>query len=183
MVGANPKFQTFDRAGRVISPGGSRCAPVRSRQRRAAPDRLRLLAILSTLLPLSFVLAQCGKAPGAGTLAANAKNQTQAQASTGDTFEDRFPAPQFKDRFPTPGESLLQRSPEDLRRRTAQATPRALPGGVAGPDRALSASGQRGSDHAGRPEILGLPLFRQQPAHRRAVPQHRQRRPPRPPRL
>jgi hypothetical protein len=122
MVGANPKFQTFDRAGLVMSPGSLRFASPRSPEHRAGPGRLRWIAILSTLVPLSFVLAQCGKAPSAGALAANA-NVKQASASAGDTFEDRFPAPQFKDRFPTPGESLLQRSPEDLRRRTAQATP------------------------------------------------------------
>ncbi len=114
MVGANPKFQTFDRAGRVNSPGASRYA--RSPEYRAGPRRLRWIAILSTLVPLSFVLVQCGKAPGAGTLAAN------AQPSSGDSFEDRFPKPQFRDRFPTPGESLLQKTPEELRR-TAQATP------------------------------------------------------------
>ena len=114
MVGANPKFQTFDRAGRVNSPGTSRYA--RSPEDRARPRRLRWIAILSTLVPLSFVLVQCGKAPGAGTLAAN------AQPSSGDSFEDRFPKPQFRDRFPTPGESLLQKTPEDLRR-AAQATP------------------------------------------------------------
>ena len=41
----------------------------------------------------------------------------------------------------------------------------------------------RRSDHAGQPEILGLSLFRQQSAHRRAVPEHLQGRAPRPPQL
>jgi hypothetical protein len=53
-------------------------------------------------VPLSFVLVQCGKAPSAGMLAANAQNAS-------DSFEDRFPKPAFNDRFPTAGESLIQR--------------------------------------------------------------------------
>jgi hypothetical protein len=115
MVGADPKFQAFDRAGRVISPDAARHVrsqkPKRSRQ-------LRLLAILSTLLPLSFVLVQCGKAPNAGMLAAN------SQTSTGDSFDERFPKPQFRDRFPTASESLVQRQPQDISGpRTASAAP------------------------------------------------------------
>jgi hypothetical protein len=81
---------------------------------------LRWIVILSMFVPLSFILVQCGQAPGAGSLAAN------VQAAKGDTFDDRFPQPQFKDRFPTPGESLLQRqaSTSDAQsRRTAQAQP------------------------------------------------------------
>lgn len=54
-------------------------------------------------VPLSAVLVQCGKAPNAGMLAAN------TQGSAGDSFDDRFPAPQFRDRFPTEQESLVQR--------------------------------------------------------------------------
>jgi hypothetical protein len=55
------------------------------------------------LIPLSFILAQCGEAPSAGALAAN------AHGTSGDTFDDRFPKPQFRDRFPTAAESLPQR--------------------------------------------------------------------------
>jgi hypothetical protein len=62
-----------------------------------------LIALLSALVPLSLVLAQCSKSPNAGMLAAN------SQASAGDSFDDRFPAPQFRDRFPTASESLVQR--------------------------------------------------------------------------
>ncbi|MGB8397899.1 alpha/beta hydrolase [Bradyrhizobium sp.] len=54
------------------------------------------------LVPLSLVLVQCGKAPSAGMLAAN------SQPSSGDSFEDRFPAPQFRDRFPTEKEGFSQ---------------------------------------------------------------------------
>jgi hypothetical protein len=49
-------------------------------------------------------------------LAAN----SQASASEGDTFDDRFPAPAFRDRFPTARESLQWPSP-DAPKRTAQA--------------------------------------------------------------
>src|ERR1700722_17239078 len=108
MVGANPKSGAFDRAGRGMSPD----------THRAGSHRLRLIAALSALVPLSLVLAQCGKAPNPGMLAAN------SQASTGDTFDDRFPKPQFKDRFPTTSESLVQRQSSDLSgKRTASAAP------------------------------------------------------------
>ena len=74
--------------------------------------------MVSVFVPLSFILVQCGKAPTAGMLAAN------TQASAGDSFDDRFPAPQFKDRFPTASESLVQRQPAEApRTRAAQAEP------------------------------------------------------------
>jgi hypothetical protein len=114
MVGANPKFRTFDRAGPVAPSGAA--LPVRALQPRAGFHRWCRIAILSALVPLSFVLVQCGQAPSAGTLAAN------VQTSGGDSFDDRFPKPQFKDRFPTPGESLVQVQPSDAPpRRTARA--------------------------------------------------------------
>jgi hypothetical protein len=94
MVGADPKFQIRDRADRVIAP---------ATQHRAQPRRWHWIAVASLFVPLSFVLVQCGKAPGAGMLAAN------AHATTSDSFEDRFPQPQFNDRFPTTSESLVQR--------------------------------------------------------------------------
>jgi hypothetical protein len=79
---------------------------------------LRWIALLSALVPLSFVLIQCGRAPSPGTLAAN------AQAGAGDSFDDRFPAPQFRDRFPSANESFVQRqAPDSSRKRTAQAEP------------------------------------------------------------
>ena len=47
-----------------------------------------------------------------------------AHVSGGDSFDDRFPAPQFRDRFPTTSESFVQRQAADLqRKRTAQAEP------------------------------------------------------------
>jgi hypothetical protein len=115
MVGADPKFQRHDRAGQVISPGAARRA--HSATERAGSHRWRWIAILSVFVPLSFVLVQCGKAPTAGLLAANSH-------PSGDTFDDRFPAPQFRDRFPTADESLIQRQPADApRKRMAQAEP------------------------------------------------------------
>ena len=120
MVGAHPKYSIADRAGSDIAdlvrtPGATRAVPA-----RAGSQRWRWTAILSVFVPASFILVQCGQAPGAGTLAAS------VQATRGDTFDDRFPQPQFKDRFPTPGESLLQRqaSTSDAQtRRTAQRQP------------------------------------------------------------
>jgi hypothetical protein len=98
MVGANPKFQIADRANPVTLPGTRRHAlPVR----RALPVRWRWAAMTALFVPLSFVLVQCGKAPSAGMLAANSQG-------VGDSFEERFPKPQFNDRFPTANESLTQ---------------------------------------------------------------------------
>src|ERR1700733_927349 len=94
MVGVTPKSATCERAGPARLPGATR--HVRSRAGR-------WIAILSVFVPLSFILVQCGQAPGAGTLAAN------VQGSAGDNFDDRFPKPQFRDRFPTASESLEQR--------------------------------------------------------------------------
>ena len=96
MVGADSKFLTSDDAGQVTSPGAAR--------RRDGSRRWRWIGLLSAFVPLSLVLVQCGQAPGPGTLAAN------AQVSTGDSFDDRFPKPQFRDRFPTASESLAQRT-------------------------------------------------------------------------
>ncbi len=116
MVGANPKVQTSDRAGQVMSLGAAGHAQVPEHPARST--RWRWIAILSAFVPLSFILVQCSKAPIAGMLAAN------SQVSSGDSFDDRFPAPQFRDRFPTANESFVQRQSADApRKRTAQAEP------------------------------------------------------------
>ena len=53
-------------------------------------------------------------------LAANSNSQGPA----GDSFDDRFPAPQFRDRFPTGNESLQQRQLSDFSlQRTARTEP------------------------------------------------------------
>jgi hypothetical protein len=99
----------------MMSPGVARYA--QAPEHRTGSRRLRWIAILSAFVPLSFVLVQCGNAPTAGMLAAS-------QASSGDSFDDRFPAPQFRDRFPTANESFVQRQSADApRKRTAQAEP------------------------------------------------------------
>jgi hypothetical protein len=117
MVGADPKFLTFDRADPVVSPDAARHARAQAPHHRAGSRRIHL-ALLSVVVPLSLVVAQCSKSPNAGMLAAN------SQASTGDTFDERFPTPQFRDRFPTTSESLVQRQASDLPgKRTASAQP------------------------------------------------------------
>ena len=116
MVGG--KFQTSDRVSPVLSPGSACYAPRHAPRHPAGRARGRWIAVLATFIPLSLVLAQCGRAPNAGTLAAN------SQASMGDSFDDRFPKPQFRDRFPTASESFEQRQPADApAKRTAQAQP------------------------------------------------------------
>jgi hypothetical protein len=118
MVGANPKDRTYDRAGPTTSSGAALPVQAQGLRHRPGFQHWRLLVLLSALVPLSFVLLQCGQAPSPGTLAAN------VQASRGDSFDDRFPKPQFKDRFPTTSESLVQYQPSDApARRTARAEP------------------------------------------------------------
>src|SRR5258707_3278166 len=120
MIGA--RFQTYDGACQVTSPGVRRHARPEASQGRPGSHRLRWIAILSILAPLSFVLLQCGRAPSPGTLAAN------AQAGAGDSFDDRFPTPQFRDPFPRANESFVQRQgPHSSRKRTAQAKPPPYP--------------------------------------------------------
>jgi hypothetical protein len=117
MVGANPESKRYDRANLVSLPGATGHVPARAPHLQAG-SRLYLIAVLSALIPFSFILVQCGKAPSAGTLAAN------MQSVAGDSFDERFPKPQFKDRFPTPGESLLQQQTSNTPgRRVAQAQP------------------------------------------------------------
>jgi hypothetical protein len=94
MVGANPKSESY---GRVRPPG--KAGSLRHALWRAP----RWLPLLAALIPLSLTLADCSKAPDPESLAAN------IQGSTGDTFDDRFPRPQFNDRFPTAAESFQQR--------------------------------------------------------------------------
>jgi hypothetical protein len=97
MVGADPRTRTRSRA----LPFG-------------ATNRVRAIALLGVLVPLSSLLVQCGKAPPAATLAAN------AHPVSSDNFEDRFPAPQFRDRFPHESESIKWPSREAQRQRTVR---------------------------------------------------------------
>src|ERR1700733_2626137 len=118
MVGANPKSEAYVRVTPAKKPGSSRHARL-----RAATPSCHWLPLLSILVPLSLTLAQCGKAPSAGSLAANVQDSS-------DTFDDRFPQPQFKDRFPTAAESLQQR-PANVAVEQTQPTVLTLPDRVA----------------------------------------------------
>jgi hypothetical protein len=114
MIGA--ELQTLERPSQVLSPGAPRHK--QGRAYRAVSQRWRWIGILSVFAPLSAVLVQCGQAPSAGTLAAN------VQASSGDSFDERFPRPQFRDRFPTASESFEQRQFADApRKQTAPSQP------------------------------------------------------------
>ncbi|HEY2247536.1 MAG TPA: alpha/beta hydrolase [Bradyrhizobium sp.] len=82
---------------------------------RSTPSAGRWLAVAATIVPLSLLLTQCGRAPSPITLAAN------ASATSGDSFDDRFPKPEFRDRFPSANESFQQRQMTDFTpRRTVQ---------------------------------------------------------------
>jgi hypothetical protein len=126
MVGADPKFTAHDFAG--LSQSGTILRLIRgwTSARGFCMSGWRLLSIASILAPLSLVLAQCGRAPSPGALAAN------AQVSSADSFEDRFPAPSFRDRFPTAKESFEQRQTPDFAVGSAQpASPAPAPYRVA----------------------------------------------------
>ncbi|MCS3947609.1 hypothetical protein M2232_003092 [Bradyrhizobium japonicum] len=105
MVGAAPKLRADICADRTQS--GARSGALR-------------IALVAALVPLSFTLVQCGKASNPAALAANSQAnvqivaKTNPQVASSDTFEDRFPAPQFKERFPSASESLLQRQMADF---------------------------------------------------------------------
>ncbi|MCK1744129.1 alpha/beta hydrolase [Bradyrhizobium sp. 139] len=105
MVGAVLKLRADIRADRTLS--GARVRALR-------------IVLISALVPLSFTLVQCGKAPDPTALAANSQANVQVVAksspkvASGDTFEDRFPAPQFRERFPSTSESFLQRQMSDF---------------------------------------------------------------------
>ncbi|MCA1497106.1 MULTISPECIES: alpha/beta hydrolase [unclassified Bradyrhizobium] len=120
MAGAAPKLRADDRADRTMS---------------GRHDRALRAALISVMVPLSLTLVQCGKAPDPAALAANSQANVQVVAKTnsqssnarlasGDTFEDRFPAPQFRERFPSASESFLQRQMSDFSpKRAVQSQP------------------------------------------------------------
>ena len=94
MVGANPKNHELDFARRVTLPETA----------GRATRRWPYLACLC--VPLSLLLVQCSRAPNPGALAANASATASTSTASGDTFDDRFPKPDFRDRFPTASEAL-----------------------------------------------------------------------------
>jgi hypothetical protein len=154
MIGAGPKFRSCDRAGASNVPDTARPTPRETRH----PDRAhrwRRIASLSALVPLSFVLAQCGQAPGAGSLAANV--QASSSSTPGDSFDDRFPQPQFRDRFPTASESFEQRQPGDLApKQTAQDTSRGSDPPPQAPYRVASLEPQLPYQRPPRPDDLTM---------------------------
>jgi hypothetical protein len=108
MIGADPKFPAHDRAGMPRRGTIQRSLHGRAGGYCLGLSRWRRVAVASLFAPLSLILAQCGKAPNPGALAAN------VQVSPSDTFEDRFPAPSFRDRFPTATESFEQKLAKDF---------------------------------------------------------------------
>jgi hypothetical protein len=103
MVGANPKNHACDVARRIALPGAN------NRVRR-----WRLAGVACVFVPLSLLMVQCGRAPNPAALAANASATSTQTASAGDTFDDRFPKPEFRDRFPTASEALPLRQMADF---------------------------------------------------------------------
>lgn len=122
MVGAVPKLRADTRAGRTTS---------------GARDHVLRNGLISALVPLSLTLAQCGNAPTPAALAANSQAnvqvvaKTNTQVASADTFEDRFPAPQFRERFPSASESFLQRQMSDFSPKRAVQQPQQAPYKVA----------------------------------------------------
>lgn len=124
MVGAVPKLRADTRADRTMS---------------GARGRVLRVGLISALVPMSLTLVQCGKAPNPAALAANSQAnvqvvaKTNTQVASGDTFEDRFPAPQFRERFPSASESFLQRQMSDFspKRAVQQPQPEQAPYKVA----------------------------------------------------
>jgi hypothetical protein len=92
MIGSDPKFLSADRVRRIESLEAA-VLP------RAPALCLRAIPAAAAIL-VSVTLAHCGKAPNPGALAAN------AAAQPADSFDERFPTPQFRDRFPSASESL-----------------------------------------------------------------------------
>jgi hypothetical protein len=81
-------------------------SPLPARRTRSADSRpWRCISALAALVPLCFVLVQCGKAPAIGSVAAN------TQVAAGDSFDDRFPKKQFREFVPATSETLEQHQP------------------------------------------------------------------------
>jgi hypothetical protein len=103
MVGSNPKNHVNGIARRIASPGAM-----------GLGRRWHWAVLACVFVPLSLILAQCGRAPSPGALAANASATSNTQAASGDSFDDRFPKPEFRDRFPTASEALPLRQLADF---------------------------------------------------------------------
>jgi hypothetical protein len=101
MVGANPKNHVDDIARRIAFPG-------------AIGFGWRWAILACVFVPLSLVLVQCGRAPNPGALAANASAVSNTQTASSDSFDDRFPKPEFRERFPSESEALPLRQLADF---------------------------------------------------------------------
>jgi len=121
MIGADPKFPAHDRAGMPCCGTIQRSLHGRAGSYCLGLSRWRRVVLASLFAPLSLILAQCGKAPNPGALAAN------VQVSPSDTFEDRFPAPSFRDRFPTATESFEQKLAKDFAQAASPPPPQGSP--------------------------------------------------------
>ena len=164
MIGADPKFQTRERAGRVNSPGASGCAPARSGNRAGLSDgagspRLRFRAAVFRARPMRTRRQARARLPPMRRL------RPKSLPATRSTTASRRRSSGIAS--PTANESLAQRQISDFApARTAQ---KASPRPTASPrwrrNSLSAAAGERRPDHAGQHEILGLPLFRQQSAH------------------
>lgn len=119
MVGANPRLHSRDAAEQAGAASANAA--------RRLVARLRLVAAACAVLPLSLLLAQCGRAPNPTALAANASppERTRVQFASADTFDDRFPKPDFRDRFPSPGESFVLHPASDFAPKPIAAKPSA----------------------------------------------------------
>jgi hypothetical protein len=107
MIGTDPKFLR-----RLARPVGRTLAAAPLTAARGIGATHTRLATAALLLA-SLLLAQCGKAPSAGAMAAN------AAPASGPTFDERFPQPQFGDRFPSAAESLKLHAQADFAPRSA----------------------------------------------------------------
>jgi hypothetical protein len=96
-------LQTSDRNGRAISP----LRP--GRPATGAALRLRPILLVALLIPLSFVLVQCGR------MAAN------SSTSGGDSFDERFPKTSNSARLPASETAEQRRQPEGAQARTGSA--------------------------------------------------------------
>jgi len=111
MLGTVPTHRTDNFASQAARP----LRVARRGDARPVGASWRSFAVATAVVPLSLLLTQCGRAPSPTTLAAN------ASAASGDTFDERFPKPEFRDRFPTANESFQQRQMTDFApRRTVQ---------------------------------------------------------------
>ena len=173
MVGANPKFQIVGCAKSGGVPGHA--APCPAPSMALGGDGCTVRAAI----PRSRSMRQGARRRNAGGEHAKAQNPRPARR--------RLRPIRSRTVSPSRNSPIVSRPP-------MKACPRSAPG-RAGPAAAHGAyrarAGRiadahaepapshraRGADHTGQHEIVSLPLFRHQPALRRAVPQHLQGRP------